>query len=111
MQAKKQDELIKFLEEVDLKSVGGNYWSFLELTEPLLAEEKTREQGLRLFRKIWGTFPEERTQLAGQLGQEETLSLPEVYDYARQALFPHQGWSGELPRGRRRSSTGAATAT
>ncbi len=98
-QAKKYDELVKFFDEIDLRSVGGNYWAFIQMLQPLLDTEESRVQGLKLFRKVWEAFPEERAGLMGQLHQDEVWQLPEIYDYARQAVFPGkegtlQPWKG-----------------
>ncbi|HTU17039.1 MAG TPA: DUF1583 domain-containing protein [Gemmataceae bacterium] len=87
-QAHKTDELIQLFDEIDLKSMGGNYWSFMNMLQPLFNQERTRPLGLKLFRKVWNAFPQERAQLMGALYQNQLWQLPEIYDYARQAIIP-----------------------
>ncbi len=87
-QAGKTEELVKLFDEIDLKAAGGNYWVFLNVLQPLFQQERTRAQGLKLFRKVWEAFPQERSHILGSLYQNELWQLPEVYDYARQAVIP-----------------------
>jgi tetratricopeptide (TPR) repeat protein len=84
----KTEELIGLIEEIDLKSVGGNVFVFMNLLQPLFKQERTRPQGLRLFRKVWEAFPQERSRLLLYVYQAELWQVPEVYDYARQAYLP-----------------------
>src|SRR5262249_2787604 len=57
-------------------------------------------QGMKLFRKAWAAFPNERTNLLGQLYQEEVWRMPEIYQYVREALIPSdqdykvEAWGG-----------------
>jgi tetratricopeptide (TPR) repeat protein len=86
--AHRTEELVKLLDEIDLRSMGSNYWAVMNLIQPLFGQERTRAQGLKLFRKMWEAYPQERQQMLGSLAQEELWHLPEVYDYARQAIIP-----------------------
>jgi tetratricopeptide (TPR) repeat protein len=98
-QANKFDDLIKIFEETDLKQLG-QVWNVSNILQQLLQDEKTRDKGLVLFRKAWKAFPNERQYLMGNLYDENTWRLPEIYDYARQALLPvdtqasNAPWSG-----------------
>src|SRR5204862_7194232 len=83
-QAKKSKDLLKLFDEIDLKQLGGNYWSVLNMIQPLLSQEDSREQGLRLFKKAWAAFPEQRTQMLGYVYDDELWRLPELYAYARE---------------------------
>ncbi|HZV06513.1 MAG TPA: tetratricopeptide repeat protein, partial [Gemmataceae bacterium] len=85
---RKTEELIQIVEEIDFKAAGGNYFSFMNLLQPLFKQERTRAQGLRLFRKVWDAFPQERGRLLGFIYQDEIWQTPEIYEYARQAVLP-----------------------
>jgi tetratricopeptide (TPR) repeat protein len=87
-QAHKTEELIQLFDEIDLKSSGSNCWVFMNMLEPLFNDERTRARGMKFFRKIWDTFPQERIQLMGYLYHDAIWQLPEIYDYARQAVIP-----------------------
>ncbi len=86
-QAGKAEELSKILEEVDLKKLG-NYWSVQQLVQRLFQDEKTRERAVKLFRKMWDAFPNERSQLISNLYSDEAWKRPEMYDYVREAIIP-----------------------
>src|SRR5262249_43854024 len=81
-QANKSKEMLTLLEEIDLKQMAGNYFAVLNTVQPLLADKKTQAQGLKLFRKMWEAFPDQRTNLMGSLYNDEIWHLPEIYDYA-----------------------------
>src|SRR5262249_53556924 len=92
-------ELVKLFDEIDIRAMGGNYWAFMNMLQPLFAEEKTRPQAMKLFRKVWESFPSERANLMGSLYQDEVWQMPELYDYARQAIIPRpddpvEAWRG-----------------
>jgi tetratricopeptide (TPR) repeat protein len=99
-QAKKMDELVKLLEEIDLRALGGNFWSVTQIVQILLQDEKQRPAALRLFRKAWQAFPDRREYMVGSLYDEQIWRLPETYNYAREAMIPKsadvqvQSWSG-----------------
>src|SRR5439155_9934440 len=87
-QAKMMDELMKVFDEVDTKAMGGQYYVYIELVQPLLADEKTREQGLKLFKKAWQAFPDYRASMMGNFYDDALWQLPELYDFAREAVIP-----------------------
>ncbi|HEY7326851.1 MAG TPA: DUF1583 domain-containing protein [Gemmataceae bacterium] len=84
----KTEELIQLIEEIDFKAAGGSYFAFMNLLQPLFRQERTRAQGLRLFRKVWDAYPQERGRLLAYIYQDELWQTPEIYDYARQAVLP-----------------------
>ncbi len=87
-QAHKTEELIRLFDDIDIKNMGGNYWVFMNMLQPLFDNDRTRAQGLKLFRKVWNAFPQERAQLMGNLYQNQLWQMPEIYDYAREAVIP-----------------------
>jgi len=70
------------------------------LVSDLVRDAQTRERGMRLFRKVWLAFPQQRAELIGNFGSDDLWKLPEIYDYAREALIPAPGqkvvarWAG-----------------
>ena len=86
--AKKTDELVKLYESVDFKGFNNNPSAVINLTQQLFQDEKTREQALTLFRKAWKDMPAARVSLIGRIYNDEVWKLPEIYDYAREAILP-----------------------
>jgi tetratricopeptide (TPR) repeat protein len=86
-QAGKTDELAQIFEEVDIKKLG-NFWSVEQLVSTLMQNEKSRDRGLRLFRRMWKAFPQERGMLLDSFYSDEVWKLAEMYDYAREAVIP-----------------------
>src|SRR5205085_9792815 len=66
-QANKFEELVKIFDEMDLRKFGNRYWTVMEMVQPLLQNEKTKELGLKLFRKSWEAFPTQRAYLSGNM--------------------------------------------
>ena len=87
MQAGKIEELGKIFDEIDLRKIG-NYWSIFESISSMLQQDKTKELALKLFKKAWEAFPEQRTNLLSQLYDEQIWRLPEIYAFAKQAIIP-----------------------
>jgi tetratricopeptide (TPR) repeat protein len=98
-QANKNEELHKLFDEIDFRQMGGNYWTVMEVIEPLIANEKTREHGMQLFKKAWAAFPYERTWMLGFMERGNVSDMPEMYDYARQAILPLSEGPAEPWRG------------
>lgn len=98
-QAKKEDELIKLLEEIDLKSLG-DYYTITNLIQNMTRTPEQRAQAMKLFKMAWEAFPTQRDQLLGQMYDNQFWTLPEAYGYARDAVIPKGGvapadaWSG-----------------
>ncbi len=66
----------------------GQYYSVMNIVENMLQQDKDRAAGLKLFRKAWAAFPNERSYMLGSLHSDELWKLPEIYEYARQAVIP-----------------------
>jgi tetratricopeptide (TPR) repeat protein len=86
-QANKIEDLVKLLDEIDLKTMG-NYWSVMNIVQNMMNNDKQRETALKLFRKGWQAFPNDRSSMLGYIHNDEIWKLPEIYDYARQATIP-----------------------
>lgn len=86
-QANRFEELGQLLDEIDFRKVG-RYYTVTEPIASLLQHEKTRPVGLKLFKKAWEAFPQYRGYVLGRLHDEAVWRLPEIYDYARQAVIP-----------------------
>jgi tetratricopeptide (TPR) repeat protein len=86
-QAKQLDALVDLLQEMDLRALTWNY-PVTNLMTSLLATPQTRDKGLRLLKKAWDAFPQERAQMLGNIYNDEIWRLPEIYDYVHQAVVP-----------------------
>ncbi len=89
--ANKPDELVKLYDSMDFKSFSSNPWIIQNTLQQLFQDTKTRDHALILFRKAWKEMPESRTQLLGNLHNDDVWNLPEIYDYARQVVIPAAG--------------------
>ncbi|MBX6312290.1 MAG: tetratricopeptide repeat protein [Isosphaeraceae bacterium] len=87
-QAGKFDELIAWLEQLDFRPLSNNPASVLNIVQQLLQDDKTRDKGLALFRKAWQALPSLRSNLMGSIYHDAVWNMPEMYDYAREAVIP-----------------------
>ena len=88
-QANKFEELVQVFDEVDMRKLG-NYWSITQPIASLLQQENGKELGLKLFRKVWEAFPQNRNYILGNLNNEDMWRLPEIYTYAKEAVIPRE---------------------
>jgi tetratricopeptide (TPR) repeat protein len=86
-QSDKLDELAAIFEDADIKKLG-NFWSVEQLISQLMQNDKTRERGLSLFRKMWKAFPQQRGNMITNGMNGNVWNLPEMYDFAREAIIP-----------------------
>jgi tetratricopeptide (TPR) repeat protein len=95
VQAHKVDDLARTFDEIDVRKIG-NWWAVTQPVGSLVQEDSTRDLGLKLFRKAWHAFPESQGYLLRNLYDDSLWRLPEIYDYARQALIPREDSGGEV---------------
>jgi tetratricopeptide (TPR) repeat protein len=87
--ANQREALGQLLAEIDLKAMGdGRRIGYL--IRDLLAADASRALGWQVMHKAWNLFPEDRIQLLSGLDSQQIWNLPEVYDYAKQALVTHR---------------------
>jgi tetratricopeptide (TPR) repeat protein len=98
-EAQKGDDLTALFEELDLRTLGTNYWMILEQIEPMLANDKTRHQGLKLFKKAWTAYPEQRQWMLQSIDNPDVWALPDLYQYTKEAVFPQDDGPAEPWRG------------
>lgn len=97
--AKKTAELVKILEQIDLKQLGQSY-VVSNIIQELIREEASRKTALQLLKRAWDAFPQERSNMLSSIYEDSVWELPEMYDYARQAFVPQEGvaqsdpWAG-----------------
>lgn len=97
--AKKTADLVKILDEIDLKQMG-QYYVVSNIVQELIREEASRKSALQLLKRAWEAFPNERVYLLGSIYDDEVWKLPELYEYSRQAFVPQDGqgpadpWAG-----------------
>lgn len=88
-QANQSEKLIKFMEEIDMKSLGQPY-VITNLMTNQLRNEKTREAGLRLFKKAWAAYKDQRQNLISNLYDEQIWKMPEIFDFVIEGLLPNK---------------------
>ncbi len=87
-QAGKADELVKLYEAMDFKSFRTNPYIIQNTIQNLFQNDQTRDQGLALLRKAWKDLPEARASFLGAIHNDRVWQLPEIYEYAREAIIP-----------------------
>jgi tetratricopeptide (TPR) repeat protein len=98
-QAGRFADLAKLFDEIDVRQVGYS-WSVMEIVQELTRDEKTETQGLRLFRKAWQAYPDERAYMLSNLYDERVWRMPELYDFVREGIIPREtdtridAWAG-----------------
>ncbi|HTK75342.1 MAG TPA: tetratricopeptide repeat protein, partial [Gemmataceae bacterium] len=88
-QANKLPELGQLLDEIDLRKVG-SYYTVTEPISEMLRNDKSRDLGVKLFKKAWEAFPQYRSSMLGQLYDDSIWRLPEIYTFAKQAIIPRE---------------------
>lgn len=88
-QAGKLDELLEIFDQIDLRQLGRSY-VVSNLISNMLTDESKRPQAMKLLRRAWEAFPEERSNLISNIQQNDLWQMPEMYDYARQGLIPEE---------------------
>ena len=83
----KFEELAKLIDEMDLRKIR-QYYAVSNVVGDLLRTDKTKEIGLRLFKKGWEAFPQQRAYFLSNLYDDAVWRLPEIYDYAKQSVLP-----------------------
>ena len=102
-QANKFEELVKLLDGMDLRKAG-NLNTILQPISNLLESNRrcgrrgqggNKELGLKLFRKAWEAFPQSRSTLLSRLYSEDIWQLPEIYQFAKEAVIPREDSEGD----------------
>ncbi|MFI5456257.1 MAG: DUF1583 domain-containing protein [Isosphaerales bacterium] len=86
-QARKTDEMLDLLEQIDLRQLGQSYMVF-NLIGNLFYDDKMRDRAVNLFKKAWEAFPDDRSNMLSYIRHDDVWRLPEMYDYAREMLIP-----------------------
>ena len=95
-QANKFDDLIRVVEESDIRSIGQVYY-LARIIQTVLLDKAKRDRGMALFAKAWKAYPGQRETLFAYMNNEEVLQLPEMYDYIREAALPAEGRKSVAP--------------
>ena len=86
-EANKFEELVAVVENADMKKLSSQSYYVMSMIEPMLEQPKSRDLGLKLFKKAWLAFPNERAQMLTQINRPELWKLPELFEYAREAVL------------------------
>ncbi len=98
--AGKSADVTRLFDSIDFKSFSNNPYVISNAIQNLFNSQGSRDQGMTLLRKAWKEMPEFRASLLGVISDAEVWKLPEVYDYAREAVIPVagkpivDGWAG-----------------
>ena len=84
----KTEELLQLLDEIDLRFLGDS--SSLSMFIQSLPESPGSVERIRsVYRKTWETFPQQsRVQLLVYVWRDDIWQMPQMYDYAREAIIP-----------------------
>jgi tetratricopeptide (TPR) repeat protein len=96
--ANKTAELVSLLDDVDLTATG-NVTTVMRILQMSLMNDGDQEAGLKLFRRAWDAFPGSRMMMIRSLQRNELWKLPEVQEYARQAVISCAALSATDPWG------------
>jgi tetratricopeptide (TPR) repeat protein len=88
-EADRFEELAALFDEVDLRKFG-YYWYIVEPIASLLRDDRSRELGLKLFKKAWEAYPQNRGEILAELQDASIWRLPEIYTYSKQAIIPRE---------------------
>ena len=86
-QAKKMDELLDIFEQADLRKFGQSHY-VMNTVQNLMNDDAMRGRVMKLFRKAWDAFPQERYNMIAYIHRDEFWQMPEMYEYALQSLIP-----------------------
>src|SRR5262249_19397387 len=86
-QARKTDEFLGLLEQMDLRQLGYSNYVFNAIGN-LSQDDTMRGRVLPLVRKAWEAFPDERSNMLAYLRRDEFWQMPEIYEYAHEIMIP-----------------------
>ena len=86
-QARKMDELMGLLEEMDLRQLG-NYSYVFNMINYVMQDDKLRDRVMPLVRKAWDAFPDNRSNLMTYMRRDEFWQIPEMFEYAIESIVP-----------------------
>ena len=79
-------EFFELLESIDFREL---YPAAVTRTiDSLPPDPKLTDRIRALFRRAWDTFPRQRNLVVARIAREEIWQMPEMYDYAREAIIP-----------------------
>ena len=84
------DELVELLEKIDFRQFGQPYVVF-NMISNMFYDNRLSDRAIPLFKRAWQAFPDERPQLISYVQNEQIWQMPEMYEYAREALIPSPG--------------------
>lgn len=87
MRENRLEELAKVFDEVDMRKVGHYYYAIQPVSN-LMQDDRTRDLGMKLFKKAWEAYPQYRSYILGQMYDENIWRMPEMYGYAKDAVIP-----------------------
>lgn len=96
-QARRLSELAKVLSESDLSKLPDPF-IVTNLVQQLAGGDRDwKSQAVSLIRKAWQTFPDRRHQIVRNIYRPELWQLPEMLDFAVEAIIPAPGQKNVNP--------------
>lgn len=86
-QAKKEAELTRLMQEIDLKQIG-QYYYVIDFVNSLMRTPDQRPVALALLKKAMDAFPERRQYMLSNFYNDDVWELPEFYEFGKQVLVP-----------------------
>src|SRR5262245_25151461 len=86
-QAKREMDLVKLLNEIDIRAVGQPYIA-VNLIQNLRRSKEGRDASIELLKKAWVAFPTYRATLMASFNDSQAWAHPEIFEYAKQAVIP-----------------------
>ena len=98
LRANKAAELAALVDDIDLVAMG-NAASVMRMLQTSMIVNRDQAAGLKLFRRAWEAFPAYRPMMMQYLQRNELWKVPEIQEYARQAVISGAALSATDPWG------------
>ena len=85
--ANREAELVKLLNEIDLRRLGQPYIA-INLISNLMNNESSKPAAMELLKKAWEAFPSYRSQLMSSFYRADVWATPEMFAFGKQSILP-----------------------
>jgi tetratricopeptide (TPR) repeat protein len=95
-QAKREMDLVKLLNDIDIRAVGQPYVA-VNLIQNLRRNKEGREASIELLKKAWAAFPQYRASLMSSFNDSQAWANPQIFEFATQAVIPTPDTARQSP--------------
>ncbi|MCI0361269.1 MAG: tetratricopeptide repeat protein, partial [Planctomycetaceae bacterium] len=85
--AKREADLVKLLNEIDIRRLGQPYIA-LNLISNMMNNEESKPAAIGFLKKAWEAFPSYRPQLMSSFYRADAWAVPELFEMGKQSLLP-----------------------